>query len=91
MSNSLRKKKGELVPGTLVQCKSGSFLAYYEHRTDIVANGENEIEARKNLRELYKMAIELEEEESEPHEDDDQLSLPAIFTTKQFKERLNLA
>jgi len=88
MPNNLKKKKGELIPGTVIECKSGRFLAYYEHRTDIVGNGENEPDARKNLRELYEMVMEREEEEGEPHEDDDQLSLPAYFIKRPFLERV---
>ncbi len=44
------KKKGELVPGTIVKCDSGRFIAFYEHRTDIIANGENELDAKKILK-----------------------------------------
>ena len=58
-----KKKKGELMPPTIVECKSGSYLAYYEHRTDIIANGENEKEAKKNLKNLYAM---VQEHEADP-------------------------
>lgn len=83
----LKKKKGELVPGTAVECKSGRWLAYYEHRTDIIANGENETDARKNLRKMYEIVIKHEQKEIEkktvtiPE-------LPKSFKTKSFKERL---
>lgn len=43
----VKKKKGELVPGTIVKCESGRFIAFYEHRTDIIANGENEVDAKR--------------------------------------------
>ena len=63
LNGFLKKKKGELMPPTIVECKSGSFIAYYEHRTDIIANGENEKEAKRNLKELYSM---VQEHESNP-------------------------
>jgi predicted RNase H-like HicB family nuclease len=88
MPNNVKKTKSELIPGTVIECKSGRFLAFYEHRTDIIANGENERDARKNLRELYQMTLELEEQEGVAHEDDDQLSLPASFVKRTFKERV---
>ena len=57
----LKKKKGELVPGTVIECKSGRYVAFYEHRTDIIANGENETGARKNLRKMYEIVRKHEE------------------------------
>lgn len=86
-----RKTKNELVPGTLIKCKSGRYIAFYEHRTDIIANGENAVDARKNLRELYEMVIEQEKEEGVIHEDDDKLELPITYHTKSFKEKLQNA
>ena len=54
MGKSLKKER-YTVPGTLVKCKSGNYLAYYEHRTDIIANGENEKSAIKNLKKMYEV------------------------------------
>lgn len=82
-----KKKKGELVPGTLILCDSGMVIAYYEHRTDIIANGENEKDARKNLRKLYDLAVNHEKENGEEPKDDDPLPLPGNFDTKKFVEK----
>lgn len=83
-----RKTKGELVPGTLIKCKSGRYMAFYEHRTDIIANGENAVDARKNLRELYETVIAHETEEGLTHEDDDTLIVPEHFSKTSFREKL---
>ena len=87
----LKKRKSELVPGTLIKCKSGRYMAFYEHRTDIIANGENAVDAKKNLRELYEMVIEHETAEGGKHEDDDKLVLPDSFTKTSFKVKLHYA
>ena len=87
MPNNLKKKKNELVPGTTIECKSGVFIAFYEHRTDIIANGENEIDARKNLRKMYTAVIKQEtEEETEKNA----IKLPKSYKTKRFVEKLEL-
>ena len=65
MANSFSKKKNDLVPGTIIKCESGRYIAFYEHRTDIIANGENEKEAVCNLREMYKNVLKAEENEKE--------------------------
>ena len=80
-----KKKKYEMVPGILIQCESGGFLAYYEHRTDIIANGENEKEARKNLKKMYAVVKKHEDTEVENHP----LVLPKAFKTKSFTEKLD--
>lgn len=81
----LKKKKGELVPGTVIECKSGRYVAFYEHRTDIIANGENETDARKNLRKMYEIVRKHEEKELEKQT----LTIPKSFKTKSFKEKLD--
>ena len=83
--HQIKKKKGELVPGTIVKCESGRFIAFYEHRTDIIANGENEINAKKNLKIMYEIIKEHEKAEMEKPS----LELPKNFNTKPFKEKLN--
>ncbi|HRO48149.1 hypothetical protein [Agriterribacter sp.] len=67
--NYFTKKKDELVPGTAIKCESGRYIAFYEHRTDIIANGDNEIEAKKNLKEMYTAVTQFEKSENhcEPH------------------------
>lgn len=79
-----KKKTYATVPGIIVQCKSGRFLAFYDHRTDIIANGDSEIEAKKNLKKMYKAVKKHEDEES----DKGQLTLPKTYHTKQFTEKL---
>lgn len=61
---SKTRKKYMDVPGTLIKCQSGRYMAFYEHRSDIVANGENAKEAKKNLKEMYSMVLAYEEEEN---------------------------
>jgi hypothetical protein len=80
-----RKKKFTTAPGILVECKSGRFLAFYEHRTDIVANGPSVIQAKKNLKQLYKDVMKLEKEEEDKQ---DEIDLPKDFKTARFKEKL---
>jgi len=83
MANPLAKKIKEPIPGTIVQCQSGRYIAFYEHRTDIIANGENERDAKKNLKEMYKIVKKLEEEE-----DEKPLDLPKNFLSKKFTEKI---
>ena len=78
------RKKYDLIPGTLVKCASGRYIAYYEHRTDIIANGENETDAKKNLKEMYMVVIEHEESESGGIPT---LNLPPHTETKKFTEK----
>lgn len=84
MPNSIKKKKGELVPGTIIECKSGRYVAYYEHRTDIIANGVNEKDAKKNLKKMYDTIKKFEEKKASK----DVLVLPKSFKTKSFSEKL---
>lgn len=85
----IKKKKDELMPGTTIECESGKCLAYYEHRTDIIANGENEKDAIENLRSLYRSVVAYEKKEGVEHEDDDKpLAIPPHFIVKSFKDKL---
>ncbi len=85
MANRSKKTKKKLsVPGTIIECKSGRFVAYYEHRTDIIANGENEREVKKNLKEMYEAIISYEEE----CEKKTSFKLPKDFISRPFKEKL---
>jgi len=79
---SINKKMLSL-PGIVVECKSGRFIAYYEHRTDIVANALNEKQVKKNLKEMYTSVIKYEEQENEQTP----LILPKSFRTRSFKEK----
>ena len=78
------KKKKELVPGTLVKCESGRWIAFYEHRTDIIANGENEKDAKANLKKMYAIVKKHEGEELEKSA----VKLPDNFTATHFTEQL---
>jgi predicted RNase H-like HicB family nuclease len=82
--NPFSKKKKELVPGTLVKCESGRWLAFYEHRTDIIANGENEKDAKANLKKMYSIVKKHEGEQLEK----EAVKLPENFTAKHFTEKL---
>jgi predicted RNase H-like HicB family nuclease len=79
-----KHKKHEIVPGTIVKCQSGRYIAYYEHRTDIIANGDNEKDAKKNLKKMYKIVRDHEESESETPP----MILPPDTKTKSFSEKL---
>ncbi len=81
----IKKNKTELVPGTIVKCESGRFIAFYEHRTDIIANGDNEVAAKKNLRIMYEIIKKHEKYEAEKPS----LSLPSSYNSKKFTEKLN--
>jgi predicted RNase H-like HicB family nuclease len=83
-----RYKKITSIPGIIVECKSGWFVAYYEHRTDIIANGENEREVKKNLKEMYEDLIRFEEEEAEKKTS---ATLPKGLKTRHFTQRLKSA
>ncbi|MEJ7610040.1 MAG: hypothetical protein WKF88_02560 [Ferruginibacter sp.] len=81
------KRRKELAPGIIIECKSGCYIAYYEHRTDIIANGANEVDARKVLKEMYKAVSEFEKKENE---DVRSRPLPPDFKLKNFREELTL-
>lgn len=85
MPNTIKIKKGELLPGTIIECKSGRFIAFYEHRTDIIANGENEMDARKNLKKMYATVTKHEAEEETVK---NAIKLPKTFKTRRFKEKI---
>lgn len=46
-------------PFTIVfqECKSGRWLAWYQNRSDIIANGDTKQEAEDNLKTLYKSVV----------------------------------
>ena len=84
--NHPRKKQNKEIPGIIIQCKSGRFVAYYDHRTDIIANGNNEVEAKENLKELYQLAMEYEKKDEEGKITD--LSIPKGFKKKKFVQKI---
>lgn len=79
-----RNKKTE-IPGIIFRCESGRCIAFYEHRTDIIANGENEKDAKKILKKMYKIVTEQEEEEERKHK----VELPPSVKAKSFKEKID--
>ena len=42
------------------KCQSDRCLAYYNHRENIVASGENEDDAKENLEKMYEAVIQFE-------------------------------
>jgi len=78
-------QKKQSYPGILVECKSGRYLAYYEHRSDIMASGENESDAKKNLKKMYKAVMKYEANEGI---DRDTSDLPPNTKTKKFVEKI---
>lgn len=76
-----RVSKNKNIPGIMIECKSGRYLAFYDHRTDIVANGSSEKEAKNNLKEMYADVMQYEDQE----EDKPIVELPPEFKTKKFK------
>jgi hypothetical protein len=84
MSLKNSNKERFSVPGTIVECKSGRYLAFYEHRTDIIANGDSEIEAKKNLKKLYNLVKKNENIEF----NNVPIKLPKAVKTKDFVEKL---
>lgn len=87
MAKHSKKERFE-VPGTIVKCQSGRYLAYYEHRTDIIANGENETDAKKNLKKLYESVIKHEQSEEDENAKK-ALKLPKKSVSKSFTEKLH--
>lgn len=82
----MAKKEQYKVPGTIVKCQSGRFLAYYEHRTDIVASGENEKDVKKKLKKLYDSVMKHEQQEEESKK---KLVLPKSYQTKTFQDKVH--
>lgn len=80
-----KAKERFTVPGTVVKCASGRFLAFYEHRTDIIANGDSELEAKKNLKKLYSI-VKKNEGKEQPHAS---FKLPPHTSIKSFSEKLS--
>ncbi len=76
-----KKKSKELVPGTIIKCESGRYVAYYEHRTDIIAHGQTELEVRKNLKTMYEVVKNYEASEVP--------KLSSTYNAKRFTEKLN--
>lgn len=81
-------KRSKEVPGILVHCKSGRYLAYYEHRTDIIANGNSDKEAMSNLKVMYAEVMAFENDleakrESKP-------TIPHDAEVSRFRHKLNM-
>lgn len=45
------------------ECKSGTWIAWYQKRSDIIANGSTKDECEENLKALYKSVIKYEKNE----------------------------
>lgn len=81
----ITKRRFKTIPGTIIECKSGTYIAFYETRTDIIAHGDSEIEAKANLKSLYATVIKHEKEEQEGKPE---AGLPKTFVTKKFTEKI---
>ncbi len=81
---SIAHKKKHKYPGITFETKAGRNVAFYDHRTDIIASGENQKEAIKNLKKLYKAVKEHEEDEES---EKPPLKLPENVTPKKFVEK----
>jgi hypothetical protein len=81
------KRRYKNYPGITVECKSGRYMAFYDHRTDIIADGDNEVEAKKNLKKMYEIVMAYEKKEEEKK---DEQELPANLKIKRFTEKLPL-
>lgn len=77
--------KKNVFPGVIVECKSGRFLAYYEHRDDVMASGENERDAKKNLKSMFNAVMAYEKKEGIDREPD---ILPDNTKTKKFLHKI---
>jgi hypothetical protein len=82
----ITKRRYKNAPGLIVECKSGRFMAFYDHRSDIIAEGDNEVEAKRNLKKMYEVVMAYEKKEEEEKKDDPEL--PASFKKKRFTENL---
>ncbi len=80
----LKKAKKHKYPGITFETKAGRYIAFYDHRTDIIASGENEKDALKNLKKMYKAVMEHEEEEEN---EKPPLKLPDNVVPKRFVEK----
>lgn len=58
----LYRKQNGVVPAKITKCQSGRFLANYEDRDDVIANGDTESEAIENLGTLYESVIKHEQD-----------------------------
>lgn len=83
----ITKRRFKNVPGTFIECQSGRYVAFYETRPDIIASGDNEVEARKNLKELYEMVMKHEKATAE-EEKEEESELLKNLKTKKFVEKL---
>lgn len=81
----IKKRRYKNAPGITVECQSGRYLAFYDHRTDIIAHGDNEVEAKRNLKKMYDIVTKQEKEEEEKKEEPD---LPASFKIKRFTQKV---
>jgi len=63
---------------TLIKCQSGHYLAFFNHRDDILANGENRVEALENLDTLYEMVMEYEQSELKQAEQPKRIEVKAL-------------
>jgi predicted RNase H-like HicB family nuclease len=78
------KRRKEML-GSFIKCQSGRFLAFYEHRTDIIANGNNEKEALKNLKDMYQSVTAFEKLDDEGKK----LNLSEKYEVRHFSHKVS--
>jgi hypothetical protein len=78
----VRQKKSSIFSGISIECESGDYLAFYDHRSDIIANGDNEGDAKRNLKRMYKLVKKL----GDVKESYSSINLPADFKIRKFEE-----
>ena len=84
MARPLSNKKYDLFSATVILCQEGGFIAFFEHRSDIIANGDTEKQVLKNLKTMYLSVLKDEKDGyTEKPVEDIPLELPADWKTKQ--------
>lgn len=84
MARPLSKRIYDLFSATVIFCQSGRFVAFFNERSDIIANGDTEKEVLNNLRKMYRIALQAEKDGIyEKPTVDNPIVLPEDWKTKQ--------
>jgi predicted RNase H-like HicB family nuclease len=91
MAKRTISKSGYIVTGTIVLCAPDYFFAFYDHRSEMTANGETVEECLRNLREMYEYVLREEERgKKQKPQADLPLQLPADWNVKKFTDTVSL-
>lgn len=85
-AKGIKRARFKTIPGTIVECRSGMYLAFYETRTDIIAHGDSEVDAKNNLKKLYGMVMKHEKNKEDEGKGDS--DLPQSFKVKKFTDKI---